>query len=151
MTRPRLERVENWDSRLVEFAREVTDQPFEWGVTDCASLARRGLEVVFGLDLWRGHVGTWKTRRGALGVSGRTEHQEALRASGAVEVGKHYAWSADVALGDSVDDHGMLQVALLLPTRKAMTSTPERGVLIVDKLSLAEGTTFWRYTTEETG
>lgn len=138
-------RVDNWDRRLVEFAATVVGRPFKWGQTDCASIVRRGLTQVFSQDVWKGHVGEWKTKRGALGVSGRTEPQEALRASGAVEVGKHYAWSGDVALGDSVDDHGMLQVALLLPTRKAMTSTPENGVVIVDKLKLAEGTTFWRY------
>lgn len=139
------ERVDNWDRRLVEFAAAVVGQAFTWGRTDCASIVRRGLEAAYGRDVWKGHVGEWKTRRGAVGVSGRTESQEALRASGAVEVGKHYAWSGDVALGSGVDDHGLLQVALLVPTRKAMTSTPELGVLLVDKLSLAEGTTFWRY------
>ncbi len=140
-----MEPVENWDSRLVELAREVVGEPFEWGVTDCASLVRRALKVMYGRDVWKGHVGEWKTLRGAVGVNGRTDRQEALRSSGAVEVAKSYAWSGDVALGASEDDHGMLQVAVLLPTRKAMTSTPRDGVVIVDKLSLAEGTTFWRY------
>ena len=137
--------IENWDSRLVELAREMTGRPFKWGTTDCASLVRRGLTVILGTDPWQGHVGTWKTRRGALGVSRRLDHEDVLRASGAVQVGIHYAWTGDVALGANMDEHGMLQVALLLPTRKAMTSMPETGVVIVDKLSLAEGTRFYRY------
>jgi len=95
--------------------------------------------------VWKRHVGIWRTRRGALRVSGRTDRQDALRASGADEVGKHHAWSGDVALGANVDDHGMVQVALLLPTRKVMTSTSERGVFVVDKLDLSEDTRFWRY------
>lgn len=145
-----MEPIENWDSRLVEFAREVVGQEFAWGTTDCASLVRRALEIVYGRDVWKDHVGTWKTKRGALGVSGRTDYEDALRASGATEVGIHYAWSSDVALGPSEDDHGMIQVAILLPTRKAMTSMPETGVVIVDKMALAEGTRFWRYSSQET-
>jgi len=60
-------------------------------------------------------------------------------------VGARFAWTGDVAIGKSLDDHDMVQVALLLPARKALTSTPDRGVIIVDKLSLTEGTRFWRY------
>ncbi len=141
----KLERVENWDRRLVEFTNEVNGQAFEWGTTDCASLVRRGLSLMFGRDVWKKHVGEWKTKRGALGVSGRTDYEDALRASGAVEMGIHYAWSGDVALGPSEDDHGMLQIGLLVPTRKILTSTPEVGVAIADKLRVEEGTRFYRY------
>ncbi len=142
---PPTERIENWDSRLVEYAKEVDGQAFEWGTTDCASLVRRGLIVIMGDDPWKRAVKTWKTSRGALGIAERVDHQEALRASGAVEVGKHYAWSGDVALGPSEDEHGMIQMALLLPTRKAMTSAPDTGVIIVDRATMAEGTRFYRY------
>ena len=140
-----MDRVENWDSCLVRLARAVEGQPFEWGRTDCATLARRGLTTIYGRDVWAGHVGTWKTRRGALGSAGRTDPENALRASGAVPVPPNYAWSGDVALGASLDAHGMPRVSLLLPNRKALTSTPDRGVVVVDKLSLTEGTEFWSY------
>lgn len=139
------EHVANWDRRLVEFANEVRDQPFEWGQTDCASLVRRGLQAVFGEDVWKGHVGEWKTKRGALTVSGKTDYEDALLASGAVEMGFHYAWAGDVALGVKEDQHGMIPIALLVPTRKVITSTPRTGVVIVDKLMLEEGTRFFRY------
>jgi hypothetical protein len=140
-----LERVENWDRRLVEFVRLMNGQPFEWGRTDCATLVRRGLKTEFGEDVWKGHVGTWKTKRGALGVSGRTDYEDALRASGATEVGIHYAWSGDVALASREDDHGMFSTGLLVPTRKVLTSTPETGVVLLDKLQLQPGTKFFRY------
>ena len=142
---PPTERIENWDSRLVEYAKKVVGQEFKWGSTDCASLVRRGLTAIMGEDVWKRAVGTWKTRRGAVSVSDRTDYEEALKASGAVEVGLHYAWSGDVALGPSEDEHGMIQVGLLLPTRKVMTSMPETGVVIVDTLALEKGTRFYRY------
>lgn len=140
-----MDRLANWDVNLVDFARDVVGQEFEWGTTDCASLVRRGLIAMMGKDLLKKHVGIWKTRRGALIASRHTKPEHALKASGAVKVGALYAWSGDVAVGANVDDHGMVQVALLLPTRKALTSGQEKGVIIVDKLSLTEGTRFWRY------
>ncbi len=140
-----MEHVANWDRRLVEFVKEVRGTPFKWGQTDCASLVRRGLQLMFDEDVWKGHVNRWKTLKGAAKVSGTTDYEVALLASGAVEVGYHYASSGDVALGPQEDEHGMLQMALLVPTRKAMTATPLVGVEIVDKLMLEDGTLFFRY------
>lgn len=139
------EHIANWDRRIVEFAKEVRGTSFEWGSTDCVSLVRRGLRIIFDEDVWKGHVGEWKTRRGALTVSGKTDYEDALLSSGAVEVGYHYGTSGDVALGPNEDEHGMLQMGLLVPTRKVLTSEPETGVSIVDKLRLEEGTRFFRY------
>ena len=139
------EPVANWDRRLVEFAREVIGQEFEWGLTDCVALVRRGLQVEFGVDVWEGHVGKYKTKRGAVTVAGKTDYEDALLTSGAVEVGFHYGTSGDVALSPREDEHGMLSMALIVPSRKALTSTPSEGVVIVDKLRLEEGTRFFRY------
>jgi hypothetical protein len=140
-----MDRLANWDSHLVGFARGVVGEDFEWGTTDCASLVRRGLIAMMGEDVWKKHVRIWKTRRGALAASKKTEPEHVLEVSGAVKVGTKFAWAGDVAMGKNLDDHNMVQLSLLLPTRKALTSTPDRGVIIVDKLSLTEGTGFWRY------
>lgn len=140
-----MDRVSNWDTHLVAFAEEVVGQEFEWGTTDCASLVRRGLIAIMGKDVLKKYVGAWKTRRGALTASRRVKPEHALKASGAVRVGTRFAWSGDVAVGANTDGHDMVQVALLLPTRKVLTSTPEKGVFISDKLSLTKSTRFWRY------
>ncbi len=139
------EHIANWDRWLVEFANAANGQPFEWGRTDCASLVRRGLQTVFGVDVWKGHVGIYKTKRGAVTVAGKVDYEDALLASGAVEVGYHFGTSGDVALSPKEDEHGMFSVALLVPARKALTSAPREGVVIVDKLRLEEGTRFYRY------
>lgn len=140
-----MNRLHNWDTWLVEFAIKMIGQPFKWGQTDCATLVRNGLRSIYGRDVWRGHVGIWTARRGALIVSNRTKPKMALRASGAVETHTKHAWSGDVALGPSMDAHGMFQLSLLIPNRKALTSTPETGVIVVDTLSLTKGTRFWHY------
>ena len=140
-----MDRLANWDVHLVDFAGSVVGQDHEWGTTDCASLVRRGLIAMMGKDVLKKHVGIWKTRRGALVASKKIDPADVLEASGAVEVGVRFAWAGDVAVGGSVDDHGMVQLALLLPSRKVLTSTPDRGVFIIDRLGLAEGTRFWRH------
>jgi len=140
-----MDRLANWDVHLVGFANEVVGQGHEWGTTDCASLVRRGLITMMGKDVLKKHVGIWKTRRGALVASKKIDPADVLEASGAVEVGIRFAWAGDVAVGGNVDDHGMVQLALLLPSRKALTSTPDEGVFVFDRLGLSEGTRFWRY------
>ena len=135
----------NWDVCLIRFASVAKGQAFEWGRTDCAHLARRALFTMLGRDPWDGYVGKWKTRRGALTVAKRTAYPECLNLSGAVEVGDKYATSGDIAVGPTPDRHGMVQMAVVLPGRMAMTSSPDKGV-IVDRLhGFKVGTRFWRY------
>ena len=43
-----MRRVPNWSQKLVAFAIEQRELAFEWGRSDCGSLVRRGLELVFG-------------------------------------------------------------------------------------------------------
>lgn len=143
-------RVENWDTELVMFAREVCGAPFEWGTTDCATIMRRGLIATLGTDPLKGRLGSWTTRAGALRAFNRIAFSPAitLSDSGARTVGEKFAWSGDVAVGEALDDNRLPAIALLLPGRKALVSTPELGVIIVDRLSLTQGTTFWRYGVE---
>ena len=44
-------RVLHWRSALLAWAEGLDGQPFAWGLTDCATLARKALEVCFGMDL----------------------------------------------------------------------------------------------------
>ena len=62
-------RVDSWDVRLVEFAREVVGLSFTWGVTDCATLVRRTQSVLLGKDPWKGYAPNWTTKRGAVQAS----------------------------------------------------------------------------------
>lgn len=58
-------RVLDWRTRLVSWAAAQIDRPFEWGSTDCASLARAALVQMFGEDVVPA-VPTYATAREAL-------------------------------------------------------------------------------------
>lgn len=135
----------NADLWLVRFARAAQGQPFEWGRTDCATLARRALTTILGRDPWEGEVGEWTTQTGALRVFKRTDPEIALRASGAVEVGRYFATSGDVALGPQSDSMGLPAIYVLVPIRKVLTSNPDKGVIIASADELDPDTRFWRY------
>lgn len=47
-----MRRVLNWDCKLVSWARAQTGKPFEWGKTDCVSLARGAIVVMYDEDLF---------------------------------------------------------------------------------------------------
>lgn len=138
-------RLPNWDVLLVAFAEEWRGQEFAWGKTDCGIMVRAGLRSMLGKDPWGRKVGKWTSKRGALLRSGQISYEDALCATGAVEVGSGFATAGDVAMGADRDPHGMVALSLLVPTRKALISTVETGVALVDKLQLDDGVRFWRY------
>ena len=137
--------VENWDTRLVEYALSVVGEDFEWGRTDCATITREALTLVFGEDPWDGHARRWTTKVGAVRAGRAATILDVLRGSGAIQVGEHFGTSGDVALGCHFGAHGLPMLSILLPGRKVLTSTPESGVVILDKLDMDQGTVFWRY------
>lgn len=60
-------RLEGWEGRLSAAVAAARNQPFEWGVNDCALLAAKLVQSITGTDLaeqWRGYSG----ERGAVRV-----------------------------------------------------------------------------------
>ncbi len=139
------ERIPNWDGWLVKFADEANGRAFEWGQTDCGTLTRRALTQMLGTNPWDGHLSSWKTKRGAARILKGVNAEDALRASGAVEVPYLFGHSGDVGVGPATDAHGLPALSIMLPGRKALVSTAELGVLILDRLDLPRETRFFRY------
>lgn len=140
-------RVENWDTWLVQFANEMRDREFVWGETDCVTIMRGGLKAILGRDPLKGKLQSWKSQIGALRAFKRIAFSPTilLADTGAVRVLPNFASSGDVAIGPETDKNNLPSISLLLPGRKALVSTPETGVIIIDKLALTTGTEFWRY------
>lgn len=44
-------RVADWDAKLLTWAESVQGMPFIWGRTDCGTLARAALTLLFGRDI----------------------------------------------------------------------------------------------------
>ncbi len=129
----------------MNFAQLAEGQAFEWGRTDCASLVRRALTQMLGVDPWKKHLGVWTTRTGALRVLKRTKPHKVLKSTGAVQVGTLFATAGDVALGRHLDARGLLGLAMVLPSNKVLTSTPESGVYIVTGREFGGDVRFFRY------
>lgn len=43
-------KVDNYDYKLIEWVNTQLGKPYIWGETDCGSLVRKGLNIVFGTD-----------------------------------------------------------------------------------------------------
>jgi len=105
-------RVRNWDVALILWAETVRGLPFQWGATDCGSLVRDAMEVMYGRDLWP-DVPRWDTLRAAVQIQGTTGGVAAqLALLGAVEVEYGYVQQGDVILlpcaeGDSIPSVGI--------------------------------------------
>ncbi len=140
-------RVDNWDSRLVEFALDMEGRKFQWGRTDCVTLTRRGLNALYGRDPWKRSVPTWKGKVSALKMSQEFEGAKAadFLATSAEEIASPFATSGAIALAPTRDEHGLPGMSILLPGRKVLISTPQTDALIIDKLLLPEGTRFFTY------
>lgn len=140
-----MNKIENWDSFLVEYANNMVGKEFVWGKTDCATLARRGLMVILGRNPWRGHIKVWRSKAAALRASKTVDPIAIFNDSGAREIDRGFISAGDIAIGPEIDSHGMFRFSLLVPTRKALSSWTEQGVILIDHLHLPIGTRFWRY------
>ena len=47
-----MQRVNNWDLALVEWAESVRGKPYEWGVTDCGTLVRDACAAMYGREMF---------------------------------------------------------------------------------------------------
>lgn len=140
-----MSRIENWDVWLVEMAEAARNEGFEWGRTDCASLARKCLTQMLGEDPWADDLGTWKSKTAAIKQLAAVGDVESFMVrTGGVEVTERFATTGDIAVGPGQDGNGLIQVAVILPNRKALASSSSEGPKI-EPASFVDGTRFWRY------
>ena len=138
-------RIQNWDVWLVAFANAAVGKPWKIGKTDCVTLTRRALTQMLGRDPWDGVVRHWTTLKKARQVAGQLDALDVLESTGALEVGWHFGTAGDIALGPPDEDYGLPGLSIIVPQRHALISTKDRGVELIDKLTLPEGTRFYRY------
>jgi len=56
-------RTENYGVVLTQYAESIRDKPFKWGETDCGTIAREVLRIVYGLEP---KISTYKSQRKAI-------------------------------------------------------------------------------------
>lgn len=69
------DRLSDWRTRLHWWAEGIEGAPFAWGKTDCATLAREALHIMFGVDVARDRfdqpLPRWEDERAAAAVRKR--------------------------------------------------------------------------------
>lgn len=123
-----MHRVVAWDAALIEWARSVIGEPFEWGRTDCASLARGAVLAMYEGAEPKVSVGPgWSTEKGALRAHARTGGvSSVLRRLGAEEVEPTCAQRGDFVLDGSREPPSVAVVV----TNGVVGADPERGVFL---------------------
>lgn len=128
-----LRRGLNWSDDLVRWARDEIGKPYVWGETDCGSLLRRGLAIVYGQEI--GEVPAYDSLSSAYRVSEAIGGLRAvLHRLGAEPIGLKFATTGDVILSDDwpAEDHPLDSGCLCLgPT--ILTGDPVVGVVVVDR------------------
>ena len=140
-----IERVRNWDHAIVEAVRPTLGQPFEWGVTDCGTLARLLLGSLYGDAVATEVLGSpWRTEAGALrrwkklgGVQG------VLDRLGAEKVHASYASAGDLAVIPGEDEGSLPQLGIVMGPKVAV-SNRDVGVHAAHVTALPDGAQFWR-------
>ena len=137
-------RVGDWNERLVAYANSVNGAPFQWGVTDCASLVRYALRAMYGRDLLRG-MGSYRSSPSALRVGRQVGPVGAyLRDRGFQAVGLAFAQSGDTVVFRGLD-RGHPQLGVVVSGR-LLVSDPDTDV-VLHRLPIGawpKGTKLWR-------
>jgi len=128
-------RQPNWWVKLGELANEVVGQPFEWGKTDCVTIARRALEAQFGEDPIK-ETANYTTRGGATRAFNRLGSLGDLAIkAGAREIPVRRARDGDFLIFPKSEDRVYENVATKMGGAWIVSSASVNKVVAVKSLS----------------
>lgn len=139
-----MNRLRNWDVELMLWARTVVGRPFEWGATDCGSLARGALEVMYGPETVAELVGApWAD--GSAAREAWAALADVAAVFGAQEVERPYMQTGDLVIfpEGAEEDPELPRLAVSLGDRLLVSSVRD-GVEITPVGRLHDGTV-WRF------
>ena len=138
-----MKRVPNWDVKLVRWAETQFGEPFEWGRTDCGSLIKSGLRLIFGQPVLDEGL-RYKDEESAVGVI-RTVGTVAryFTQLGGVRLIPTRAAGGDIVVRPGRDD-GLPRMGLMLHPTGFVTSDPVNGPHVVSKYQLPSRARIYR-------
>jgi len=123
-------RLLNWRSRLIDWGLSLQGQPFAWGKTDCATLAREALRQCFGRDV-APYLGEWTTARQAQARLTKYPFREQLEALKAEEVSVSFLRAGDILVAPEPDEKmGQMSVMVCLDAHHVLGVSRTDGVRI---------------------
>lgn len=139
-----MNRNRNWSVDIMLWARSVRGRPFEWGSTDCGSLARGALEALYGPQDVRDLFGApWAD--GAAARDAWAALADVAAVFGAHEVEPAYMQTGDLVIfpGGAEEDPELPRIAVSLGDR-LLVSSVRHGVEITPVGRLGEAVV-WRF------
>ena len=135
--------ISNWNQKLVRWAIEQRHLPFEWGVTDCGSLVRRGLELITGAPVL--NVPNYSDEAEAERVMKKLgPAAQFFESHGAKADRLNRAASGDVVIRPGVDD-GLPRLAFVLYPEAVLTSDPENGPHVIRSTELRKRSLLYKF------
>lgn len=121
-------RVFNWDHKLVRFAEQERGRSYEWGETDCASLVRRAMDIMYGEDKFP-NAPNWTTEVGAKRALGKIDNvNQCIIDIGGEDVHKNFRRNGDIVTG--IDNNENFPGMGVVVDVEVLTSSPEYGVYL---------------------
>ena len=118
-------KVYNYDYKLIEWVNTQLRKPYIWGETDCGSLVRKGLNIIYGKDKFN-DMQSWDTEeicRKIWNDLGGVD--KAFLDFGAKKIKGTFAQTGDVAV---LEVGKLLTVSIAIGTGKLLFSSTDKGV-----------------------
>jgi hypothetical protein len=138
-------RRQNWDIALLDWALGWPGQRPRWGVSDCTSLIRDGLAVIYGRELWPSIPRPTSARDARNILSEHGPVEAAFVARGAQPVPADYAQTGDVWWDSAA--HGRLGGGGIAVGPDLATGLDEQGaIMLVPIMAIdASAVQWWRF------
>jgi len=138
-----MDRIRNWDVKLVQWAKDMQTKDFEWGTRDCATLVLKdAFEVMYGEPVFT-DLPNWTTRLGLMRASTKVGGpKKYLSEKGAEEVTRNYVQGGDIIIDNSED---FPHLALVLNKERVLFASEENGIHIEKFGRLSPDLTIMRY------
>lgn len=118
-------KVDNYDYKLIEWVNTQLGKPYIWGKTDCGSLVRKGLNIVFGKDKFN-DIPSWDSEeicRKIWDDLGGVDN--AFLSLGARKIKGTFAQTGDIAV---LEIGKLLTAAMVIGSGKLLFSSTDKGV-----------------------
>lgn len=119
----------NYDVKLIEWAMFQVERPFEWGSTDCGTLVREAMIIMFDCDLFARQYRRYTTEVGAKAALAKVGTiRKALENAGFARV-KGGVWSTgDIVIVPGNARQNCLESAGVFMNRRVLMSHHKKGV-----------------------
>ena len=126
--------VFNYENKLIEWASNKIGSSFKYGINDCVSLCRQGLEIIYGNDVLS-ELGNWNSKKEALDKYQKFGCPVSfIRNKGWNEIDKNYIQTGDILIMNTVP----LKTCCIVIHDKVLVIDKKRGIILQQVSNIKE-------------